>query len=108
MTMYCLSPIQYAQKILRLSQHMCDMSYKQDWYGCMELEEQRQTVMDELFEHPEMPEALAKIANILEQVLFIDSENLYICEEARTKELEGLKENKSRHKAVLAYNESQG
>ncbi len=103
MTMYCLSPAQYAQKILRLSQHMSDMSYKQDWHACMELEEQRQKVMADLFNHPDMPMALAEIADTLEQVLLIDSESLYMCEEARAKELASLKENKSRQKAAIAY-----
>ncbi len=107
MTMYCLSPAQYAKKILRLSQHMCDMSYKQDWHACMELEEQRQKVMTDLFNHPDMPEALAEIAELLEQVLYIDSESLYICEEARAKELDNIKENKSRQKAVTAYHAHQ-
>ncbi len=82
---------------------MSDMSYKQDWHACMELEEQRQNVMDDLFNHPNMPMALVDIGEILEQVLLIDSENLYICEEARTKELNSLKENKSRQKAAIAY-----
>jgi len=103
MTMYRLSPTQYAKKILHLSQHMRDMSYKQDWNTCTELEEQRQNVMDALFNHPDMPDALAEIADILEQVLLIDSESLYLCEEARAKELHSLKENKSRHKAAIAY-----
>jgi len=103
MTMYCLSPAQYAQKILRLSQHMSDTSYKQDWHACMELEEQRQNVMDDLFSHPDMPMALVDISDILEQVLLIDSESLYMCEEARTKELNSFKENKSRQKAAIAY-----
>ena len=107
MTMYCLSPVQYAQKILHLSQHMCDMSYKQDWHACMELEELRQNVMNDLFSHSDMPDALAEIADILEQVLYIDSESLYMCEEARAKELNSLKENKSRYKAVVAYHAHQ-
>lgn len=101
--MHCLSPKQYAQQILRLSQHMRDMSYKQDWSACIELEEQRQSVMTALFEHNDLPLALEDIAEILEEVLFIDSESLYMCEEARVKEMNSVKESKSRQKAVVAY-----
>ena len=103
MSMHCLSPKQYAQQILRLSQHMRDMSYKQDWSACIKLEEQRQNVMHALFEHDDLPQALADIAEILEQVLYIDSESLYMCEEAREKEMNSVKESKSRKKAVVAY-----
>lgn len=103
MSMYSLSAKQYAQQILRLSKHLRDMSYKQDWSACIELEEQRQNVMHALFEHHELPQALPDIAEILEQVLLIDSESLYMCEEARAKEMQSVKESKSRKKAVVAY-----
>jgi len=103
MTTVMLSPVQYAKKILHLSQHMQEMSYKQDWNACIELEEQRQTVMDALFEHQDMPQALEEIAGILEQVLFIDSESLYICDEAKQKEMDKIKESKNRKKAAQSY-----
>lgn len=82
---------------------MREMSYKQDWSACIELEEQRQNVMNALFEHDDLPQALADIAEVLEEVLFIDSESLYMCEEARVKEMNSVKRSKSRHKAAVAY-----
>ena len=103
MSLHNLKPKQYAQQILRLSEHMRDMSYKQDWTACIKLEEQRQTVMTALFEHDEITQALADIAEILEEVLYIDSESLYMCDEARVKEVKSLKDSKSRRKAVVAY-----
>lgn len=103
MPTYNLSPKQYAIKILHLSQHMQDMSYKQDWPACIELEEQRHRVMNDLFEHRDMPKALEHITDILEQVIYIDSESLYICEEARSRELQSINKNKSRHKAAVTY-----
>lgn len=103
MSMYSLSPQQYAQQILRISHHMRDMSYKQNWSACIELEEQRQNVMNALFEHDDLPQALTDIAETLEQILFIDSESLYMCEEARTKEMRSVKESQSGQKAVVAY-----
>ena len=103
MTTYSLSPSQFAKKILHLSQHMRDMSHKQDWTACMELEEQRQVVMNALFGHKDMPQALEDIAEILEQVLFIDSESLYICEEARNKEMKNIKKSMTQRKAALSY-----
>lgn len=103
MPTYNFTPKQYASKILHLSQHMRDMSYKQDWPACIELEEQRQAVIDSLFLHRDMPRALEDIADIIEQVVFIDSESLYICEEARTKEMDNIKHGKKRQKAAITY-----
>ena len=107
MTMYCLSPKQYAKKILHLSQHMLDLSYKQDWIVCAELEEQRQQVMTDLFNHTDMPEALVDISEILEQVVLIDSESIYLCDEARAKERDNLQKVKSRKKAASVYHSHQ-
>lgn len=103
MSLHRLTPTQYAQQILRLSEHMRDMSNKQDWTACIKLEEQRQTVMKALFEHQELTGSLMDISEILEEVLYIDSESLYMCEEARAKEMQSLKESKSRRKVASAY-----
>jgi len=86
---------------------MRDLSDKQDWNACIELEEQRQKVMTELFNHNDMPQALTEIADVLEQVLFIDSESIYMCEEARLKERDSIKKVKSRKKAATAYHSHQ-
>ncbi len=107
MTMYRLSPRQYAQKILRLSQHMRDLSYKQDWTACAELEEQRHAVMTDLFNHQDMPAALTDIADILEQVLLTDTESIYICEEARLKESDSIKKTRTQKKAATTYHAHQ-
>lgn len=103
MNTYRLSPKQYGMKILHLSQHMLVMSYKQDWRACMKLEEQRQNVINDLFTHHEMPGALEDIADIIEKVLSIDSESLYICEEARNNELKSINKAKTGFKAVVSY-----
>lgn len=82
---------------------MQDMSYKQDWQACIELEEERQIVMNDLFKHQDMPTVLQDISDIIEQVVYIDSESLYICEEARNKELKSINKVRSGYKAAVTY-----
>ncbi len=79
------------------------MSYKQDWQACIEFEEERQIVLNALFEHQDMPEALEDIVDIIEQVVYMDSESLYICEEARNKEIKSINQSKKGYKAVVTY-----
>ena len=79
------------------------MSYKQNWQACMELEEERQHVLKALFEHHDMPQSLSDIAEIIEQVISIDSESLFICEEARAKEVKCINKAKTGYKAAVTY-----
>ena len=82
---------------------MQKMSYQQNWRACLELEEERQQVLKALFEHHDMPNKLKDIADIIEQVINIDSESLFICEEARSKEVKSINQAKSAYKAAVTY-----
>ena len=103
-----LSPQQYADKILRLSHHIQRMAIAENWDVCARLEAERQSNIEELFEHPEINTALASISDVLRQVISIDSESMAVCEKHKhniAKEIKAMHEGR---RAVALYANTSG
>lgn len=67
------SPKCYADVILSLSIKMQVSASAQDWETTQELEQQRNLILEQLFAHPEITQALPSLAATLEKVIEIDT-----------------------------------
>lgn len=67
-------PSRYAEIILRLSEKISALAQQHEWEEAHLLETKRQLVMQELFSHPDINEALPSIASILHDVMALDAE----------------------------------
>ena len=72
-----------AGQILALSERMYRYAQSSDWSGLSILETERQKLLDSLFHHPQMPDALEHVADILEQVMELDGKSIALGESAR-------------------------
>ena len=69
-----LQPVQYARVVLKLSQQIAQLAEIQNWEAAREMETERQNVMQALFSHPDINEALPAMSGLLEQVMQLDAE----------------------------------
>ncbi len=96
-------PKQYADKILRLSHHMQQMAIAENWLMCAQLEAERQKTIEALFDHPQIATALASIADVLRQVISIDSESMAVCEKHKNLVLDEIKHLHDGRRAIAQY-----
>jgi hypothetical protein len=98
-----LSPAHYAEVVLRLSQKISAYAQQHDWQKARELEEERNTVMLELFAHPDINEALPSMTSILSRVMELDAEVIVKGETELEIMASQLKELGKGKRAVNAY-----
>jgi len=67
-------PRHYADVILRLSEKISALVQQHEWQEAHVLENRRQLVMQELFSHPDIDNALPSITSILHDVMALDAE----------------------------------
>lgn len=100
---YYLSPRQYAGKVLHLTRSMRERAETSDWQAFASLESERQAVIEQLFDHPEMPGALHEIQNLLQEVIDIDRESIALGEAEKKRLGDYLGQQKHARQAVKAY-----
>ncbi|MFK5913932.1 MAG: flagellar protein FliT [Woeseiaceae bacterium] len=69
-----LMPEHYAKVVLRLSKKIAELAHREDWESAREMEAERHTALLELFEHPDINEALPSMQSILREVMQLDAE----------------------------------
>ena len=67
-------PAHYAEVVLRLSQKITQLAQRHEWQAARKLEEERNTVMQQLFAHPDINDALPSLTSTLTQVMQLDAE----------------------------------
>ena len=67
-------PKHYAEVILRLSKKIAELAHQHEWQSARKLEAKRHVVMQELFSHPDINEALPTMTSILYEVMQLDAE----------------------------------
>ena len=67
-------PAHYAETILRMSKNIVELAQQHEWLLARQLEAKRHVVMQELFSHPDIDEALPEIASLLHEVMQLDAE----------------------------------
>lgn len=98
-----MSPSHYAETVLRMSQIISELAQKNEWLSARQLEEERNVVMQQLFSHPEINEALPFMASILKKVMQLDAE-VIIKGESELQSMAGQLKNLGKGKrAVNAY-----
>lgn len=101
-----MSPVQSAELVLRLTRKMLLSADQQDWVATQSIEEERNQVLQNLFNHPEFDLLLPSIATILYQVMDYDAQVIEQGEaQLRHMSQEMLKSVQSR-RAVNAYLDS--
>ena len=98
-----LSPGQYASKILNLTRAMRQQAEDNDWQDFAVLENERQQIIEQLFDHPDMPGALYEIQSLLEQVILIDRESIAFGEAEKQRLGDYLGQRKQARQAVKLY-----
>lgn len=69
-----ISPVHYAEVVLRLSQKISVLAQQHDWEKARDLESQRNLVMQQLFSHPDIDAALPSMTALLSKVMELDAE----------------------------------
>lgn len=100
---YYLSPEHYARKALNLSRNMRQRAGQMDWSAFASLESERQSVIEQLFEHPDMPHALYSISHLLQEVIDIDRESIALGEAEKKRLGDYLGTRKQARQAMKLY-----
>lgn len=93
----------YASQALSCSQQMYLLAEQEDWDQLIKLELERSVILDSLFNHPSLPNVLARIADTLRRIIETDQKIMALGKQARhalKKEMELLNQGK---RAVDAY-----
>lgn len=72
-----------AGKVLRLTQRMLEMAEQGKWETLGLLEQERSQSLENLFQHPQIPDALHTIAHALQQVVELDRQCIALGQQAR-------------------------
>lgn len=94
---------QGADKVLRLSQRMLESAERGEWELLGQIEGERSRSLEGLFQHPDMPAALATIASALQQVVELDRRCIALSEQARNAMAAELNIQNPGQRAVLSY-----
>ena len=98
-----LSLQQGADKVLRLSQRMLETAEQGEWELLGQLEQERSRSLDSLFQHPQMPTAIAMVATALQQVVELDRRCLELGQQARDSMAAELNQQARGTQAVRSY-----
>ncbi|MGM0679979.1 MAG: flagellar protein FliT [Pseudomonadota bacterium] len=108
MVKYYLSPGHYARKVLNLTRGMRQQAGESNWQVFAEMEQERQTIIEQLFEHPEMPGALHDIQHLLQDVIDIDRESIALGEAAAKRLGDYLGQRQQARQAMKLYRHHSG
>ena len=73
----------YASQALSCTQEMFTLAQRQEWQALARLETDRSMLLDSLFNHPGLPQMLAKLASILRQIIELDQKTIALGTEAK-------------------------
>ena len=93
----------YAKQALDCTERMLLLAEQQDWQALATLEIDRSILLGRLFEHPNLPDMLSKLADTLRLIIELDQKTIALSQSARDtlkSELSLLVQGK---KAVHAY-----
>lgn len=98
-----LSLQQGADKVLRLSQRMLETAEQGAWELLAQLEQERSRSLESLFQHPQMPTAIATVASALQQVMELDRRCIDLGEQARDSMAAELNQQAHGEHAIRSY-----
>jgi hypothetical protein len=98
-----LSLQQGADKVLRLSQRMLETAEQGAWELLGQLEQERSHSLESLFQHPQMPDAIATVATALQQIVELDRRCIELGQQARDAMAAELKQQAHGERAVRSY-----
>ncbi len=82
---------------------MLALAQKSNWQAVAELEAERQPVITDLFQHPDIQQHLGELAETLRDVIELDRQCILLGEQERTQKSEELKTLQHGKRAVFAY-----
>ncbi|MDH5777373.1 MAG: flagellar protein FliT, partial [Gammaproteobacteria bacterium] len=77
-------PEDYAQEALDISETMLIQAEQQQWQELTQLETKRSGILEKLFQHPSMPQSLARVASLLRQIIELDQMTIACGNDARS------------------------
>lgn len=98
-----LEPVEYAERALELSNTMLLEAEQHNWPALSGLEARRAQVIERLFQHPGIDDALPQLADMLREVIELDQKTIALAETTRKalkQEMGSLNQGK---RAVDAY-----
>jgi hypothetical protein len=98
-----LSLQQGADKVLRLSLRMLETAEQGAWELLGQLEQERSRSLESLFQHPQMPAAIATVAQALQQVVELDRRCIELGQQARDSMAAELNQQAQGGRAVRSY-----
>lgn len=105
---FYLSPGHYARKVLHLTRSMRQQAGESNWQVFAEMEQERQAIIEQLFDHPDMPGALHDIQHLLQDVIDTDRESIALGEAEKKRLGEYLDHRKQARQAVKLYRHHSG
>lgn len=93
----------FAAQALECTQQMHRLACQEDWQALTVLENERSQILTALFDHPALPQMLARIADTLRQIIEMDQKTMALgkqAQQALRREMELLNQGK---RAVDAY-----